>query len=144
MGAGLPITTPTDNTGYITVVADAKTATTNPYRPATATGTLMIPVSGYNIVYFRAKYPSAMTVDPIIAVWGLKGGTWCSLYNSAATPALTQTLSDVTGTDCYDGVANYWTHAQYGYPTRGCEYVMCTVVTAGTVAAWIMIEASRA
>lgn len=116
---------------WITAVTDGKTATTNPYRPASATGTSSIDVTGFTGLVVRAKYPRAqtLTTDPIVYVWGLKNDTWCALYDSTGRQSIT--LSDNATTDCDDGTTYKWTLPSDKIDALGCHQVIVTVATAG-------------
>jgi hypothetical protein len=140
---GLAIGAPIDQVGWQTCVADAKTATTNPYIPSAATGTIRLAMEGFTGVRVRAKYLVAgtMSTDPIVAVWGQRGSTWGILKD--ANGSRTTTLADTAATDCTDATYKY-TDSSEKIDALGAEHVLVTVITAAVSAAGaVTIEIAR-
>lgn len=105
---------------------------------------------------FRLGYAGTPSTDPVITVWGRKlaagetTGGWKRLYNKAASPAVTMTLTTATATDYNDGTLkhtndNPLTHA---VDVDGCDEFLVQVVTAYAVsagsAATAILEVQRA
>lgn len=117
---------------WFAAVADAETQTTNPYRPASATGTTALDVVSYTGIVVRVKYSRGVTIttDPIVCVWGYKGGDWCALYDGTGKQAIT--LADSTR-DCDDGTTWKWTLPSGKVDCLGATKILVTIDTAAVL-----------
>jgi hypothetical protein len=123
------------------MVANAKVASPTPYYPGSS-GNTVISMNGFTGFVIRAKFTAALTVDPIITVFGGKNEKWSILKD--ANGARTITLADQsTLTDnTFDGTY-YYTDLSEKIDALGCEYVQVIVQTAAASTGAVSIELSR-
>ena len=132
---------------WFDAVADAESATSNPFKPLSATGTKAIRMKGYTGVQFLAEYTAAMGTDPIIVAFGCKGSVCTQLKDvngnsswTLADKANSGTIADFDVTDA----TNYWTVPTEKIDALGSEFVIASVYTAGVSASGgIKIKVSR-
>lgn len=125
---------------WITVVSNAKSADSNPYRPDSGLASRDISLIGATGVIVRAKYDSGQTLstDPVVAVFGRKNNKWSIVkdVNGSRTSTLSDSVNDTT-----DGTYLY-TDPSDKIDALGANLIRISVVTAAASSGSVTIEVS--
>lgn len=136
--------TPPQFDAWIPSISNAKTTTTNPYRPQSVSGITEIKLDVATGIIARQVYTGTVSTNAKIACWGRKGvstsvGSWYRLKDVDQLAEIAFTAD--AGTDLTDGT-NYYSTPSNKIDALGAEAVLCTVTTACSGATTCGIELS--